>query len=929
MLVDSRIEQALKEGSPHLRLLADQLPVMIVLIDAAGKVVFVNTRLQAYLGRSMDDLSGWAWQECLHPDDRERAGEALTKALAAGEPYRLKIRFLHAPSGEHRWNLVEAVPVHDQDGVIASWVYTITDVHLQILAQERQGVLVDLGSYALQGHDLPALMRHAAQLVCQNLQMDFCSILELLPDRKELLLTAGIGWPEDLLGKARVGSGPETQAGYTLRTEGPVVARNLQSETRFRPAALVRKHGAVSGLSVRINTPDGPYGVIGTHAREERVYSESDVSFLQSVANVLGEAVQRSKAEEALQLSEARLRALFSNTSQSFVLLDPDGVIVMANPVANARAKLIAGREMEPGDHISDFLLSEDKSELRKNLARARAGETVSLERSIPTVGGDDYWFTFTHTPISEGGEVVGISFSAIDITERKRVEEKLRASEERFRLVFDNAAVGIALLAPERRYLDANERMCDMLGYTREEFLRLPPTHFGHTEDEWRSAEAFRRLVEGGVSSARYEKRFLRKDGGVLWGDVTVSLVRSTDGEPRYFIAALQDVTARKQAEEALRESERNFRSVFENAAVGVARVSVDGTFIEVNDRLCEELGYPREELVRLTFQEITHAEDLQADVRQAGALARGEIDSYQMEKRYLCKGGRTVWVQLTGSAVRDENGEILFFVAIIENIDARREAEEGLQELNETLERRVAERTVELQTLNAELESFAYSVSHDLRAPLRGIDGFAHALLEDYSERLDEVGRGYLERIRKGAGRMGELIDALLVLSRLSRGALQVVEVDLSQLVREIAGSLEERDPDREVTFEVAEGLVAPGDERLLRVALENLLENAWKFTRDQERARIEFGVTGESGQGRAYFVRDNGVGFDMRYAGKLFSPFGRLHSPQEFPGTGIGLATVQRIVHRHGGHVWGESAAGEGATFFFTLSKLSDRL
>lgn len=236
--------------------------------------------------------------------------------------------------------------------------------------------------------------------------------------------------------------------------------------------------------------------------------------------------------------------------------------------------------------------------------------------------------------------------------------------------------------------------------------------------------------------------------------------------------------------------------------------------------------------------------------------------------------------------------------------------------------LEERVAERTFELVAVNKELEAFAYSVSHDLRAPLRGIDGFSQALLEDYADRLDAEGQDYLRRVQAASQRMGGLIDDLLNLSRVTRGEMHRETVDLSGLAQMITSEIQQREPERQVEFVIADGLVARGDARLLQVVLENLLGNAWKFTAKHPRARIEFGVTRHN-EKREYFVRDDGVGFDIAYADKLFGAFQRLHSATEFEGTGIGLATVQRIIRRHGGRVWAEGAVEEGATFYFTLA------
>ncbi len=253
-------------------------------------------------------------------------------------------------------------------------------------------------------------------------------------------------------------------------------------------------------------------------------------------------------------------------------------------------------------------------------------------------------------------------------------------------------------------------------------------------------------------------------------------------------------------------------------------------------------------------------------------------------------------------------------------EEIVERQQAQQRVQSLNQGLKGAI----VELEAVNQELEAFSYSVSHDLRAPLRSIDGFSQALLEDCHDQLDASGQDYLRRIRSATQRMGQLIDDLLNLSRVTRSDIQLESVDLSQLANRICNNLQQTQPERQVEFAIQPGLCAQGDTHLLQILLDNLLNNAWKFTSRNLQARIEFGAIATNSGIPAYFVRDNGVGFDMAYINKLFRPFQRLHGMHEFPGNGIGLATVQRVIRRHGGRVWAEGIVGQGATFYFTLAE-----
>ncbi|HUI05903.1 MAG TPA: ATP-binding protein [Verrucomicrobiae bacterium] len=377
---------------------------------------------------------------------------------------------------------------------------------------------------------------------------------------------------------------------------------------------------------------------------------------------------------------------------------------------------------------------------------------------------------------------------------------------------------------------------------------------------------------------------------------------------ELRAAITALRaEIAERRRTEE---ERDRFFSMSLDLLCIA----DLTGRFNRVNPAWEKALGFTTEELLARPFIEFVHPDDRPATEAEIEKLRSG-IDTVYFENRYVCKNGS--YRQLAWSCPAPVPGQSVVYAAA-RDITERRLAQEKIQRLNEEL----ALQASQLQTANKELEAFCYSVSHDLRAPLRGIDGFSQALLEDYGGQLDEAGKNLLQRIRAGTQRMGQLIDDLLDLSRVSRGELRRETVNLSELASSVVDELHKRDPRRSVELRIAKDLEANGDPHLLCVALENLLGNAWKYTAKQPRATIEFGLNRNNGHS-AFFVRDDGVGFDMQYAGKLFAPFQRLHGMKEFPGTGVGLATVQRIIHRHGGRIWAEAEVNKGATFYFTLS------
>jgi PAS domain S-box-containing protein len=490
-----------------------------------------------------------------------------------------------------------------------------------------------------------------------------------------------------------------------------------------------------------------------------------------------------------------------------------------------------------------------------------------------------------------------------------------------------DMTAASIAKMSPDPIFaFDPNgrltfwnaamERLCgrsmaDVVGKSVREVFR----GFEGTDEE----RQLHRTLTGlpSRSSARFLPPEAHATGRVF--EAEYAPMSAPEGRIAGGFAVLRDVTEARRVEEQREESESRFRTMADGAPVLLWMSETDSLCTFFNQGWLEFTGRTLETEWGNGWAEGVHPEDFQRCMTVYLAAFVDRRD-FRMEYRLRRADGQYRWILDTGRPRIAPDGTFEGYIGSCIDITEMRDAHSELQHLNTELEDRVDRRTAELQHSNAELESFSYSVSHDLRAPLRAIDGFS-ALLETSEAPLADKERHALNRIRAGCRRMGDLIDGLLALSRLSRAELHSERVDLTGMAGILAEELRASAPQRAVEFVIAPGLVAAGDRRLLRVALGNLMSNAWKFTSRHPRAKIEVGSELREGS-RAFFVRDDGAGFSMEFANKLFRPFQRLHREDEFEGTGIGLATVQRIVNRHGGRIWAEGKVDAGATFYFTL-------
>jgi PAS domain S-box-containing protein len=486
-----------------------------------------------------------------------------------------------------------------------------------------------------------------------------------------------------------------------------------------------------------------------------------------------------------------------------------------------------------------------------------------------------------------------------MDITERKKAEEE----RGRFMAMLEQSLNEIYVFdATTLRFTYVNEEARRNLGYSMDELMNMTPVDLKplFTNDSFRAS--VQPLIAGEKPRLVFETIHRRKDGTTYPVEVHLQLVG--EGNGRAFLAVINDITERKKLEEEVAHV-ASFPALNPDP---VLEVGTDGSVLYANAAVMEtlaRLGLPPDARLFLpgTPEELSL---LWSQCKQSPQV------------RELQLGGATFVKLITAP----EQGSLRVYAT---DITDRKKAEEEVRTLNAELEERVRRRTAELEAANRELEAFSYSVSHDLRAPLRSIDGFSQAAIEDSGGVLPELARQDLERVRRATQHMGQLIDDMLLLSRVTRSEMHVQQVDMTELARDAASDLISSNPGRVVQLDVEPGMTAMGDPRLLHIVFANLLDNAWKFTSRHEHAHVVVGTVEDPDHGHAFFVRDDGAGFDPRYASKLFVAFQRLHSLEEFPGTGIGLATVWRAVRRHGGSTWAEGEIDHGATFYFTIPDL----
>lgn len=627
---------------------------------------------------------------------------------------------------------------------------------------------------------------------------------------------------------------------------------------------------------------------------------------------------QLKERNEKLQESQSLLAGILNSSLDGVAAFSAlrneqkkivDFKLILLNPTAekmlNRRLDELVGKQLlvEMPEHLTNGLFDAYVSVVETS-------QPLELEFFYHKGPVNGCWLQIAAVKLNDG---FAITFR--NITERKQAETALRESEERFRAIFEQAAVGIAHISLSGQFLRVNPGFCEILGYQESELLCRTWQEITHPDDLGTESEYIQEMWVGSVPTASMEKRYIRKDGQVRWVNVTISTMRIAE-KIQYFIGVIQDVSERKQAEIALRESEERFRAIFEQAAVGISQTTLSGQFLRVNPGFCEIMGYTEAELLEMAWQEITHPDDVEPNLDYVSQLLAGHIQTYSLEKRYIRKDGGVQWVNSTTSAMRNATGTPQFLIGAIEDISERKQAQEQLQTSLE-VQTRYAQ---ELARSNAELEQFAYVASHDLQAPLSTIASYAQLLETRYQDQLEANAKKFINKIVKGAMRMQVLIDDLLEYSRVGRKNKPFAATDCNRVFEEACANLHLALRKNQAVVTRSNLPLVTADSSQLVQLFQNLISNAIKYRRDEPPV---IRVTFENQEDCWLFaVQDNGIGIESKYSERIFQIFQRLHTQEEYSGTGIGLAICQKIVERHGGRIWVESQPGTGSTFYFTI-------
>ncbi len=980
--LDTALQQADAERA-MLDLILNSMSEGVIAIDTQDRFLLFNQTARKLFPAPGEDTLFSEWRHVstlmafggggLHADS------PLLQALAGASIDNCDLIF-SVPNAHDRTLQINARPLLGangrQLGALAVFV-DVTDMRAAesfSLAQEK--VLVLIAGGAPVRESIEAILR----LIESSAQDSLCSML--MTQGEQLCQAIAPSLPPafvQAIDGLRVAEGTGACGTAAFRRESVIVedVRHDPLMQGFRE--LLATHGLLACWSTPVVASNGE--VLATFAIYRRTPGRpqpADQLLIGAALRLARLALERARAEEALIGSEARFRELAENIEDVFYNIDArQGRVRYVSPgYEKVWGRSCESLYNEPGSHV-DAVLPEDLPVLALASARNQSGKNSSVEYRIRPPDGRIRWLRDRAYPVfNDAGELERVVGTVRDITDSKLAEMALAATHRALEML-SRSGIAINRIHDEAALLAEVCRVAVEVGGYRMAWVGFanddpektiqPAAHAGAEQGYLNAIKLYWRddLPEGRGPAGRAIRTGLPQqtddvsqlDSGFHWRAAAVErgycstlalplcneqhsfgvlclyageLQRFTSGEVQ-LLQELADnlafgiVSLRTRLEQRTVAARLHEQASLIDLAPGAIVVRNLDMSIRLWSKGAERLyGWPREQVLGQTLQTLMYRDPrvLTAAIEQIKA-AEGD---WTGEVEQVARDGTPVYVEMRGTVVRDVSGQVNGVMIVNTDIRERRQAREDILLLNASLEDRVQQRTAQLKFANEQLEAFSYSVSHDLRSPLSSINGFSSLLAKSITGQdatpMTERSQHYLARIRAGVGQMGELIDAMLSLAQVSRSSLAWQTVDLSATAQTLLSALQEREPDRVCRLEVQPGLVVQGDARLLRQVLDNLLGNAWKFSARKDCTCITLGHMLDAAGETVYFVRDNGAGFDMAYVEKLFGAFQRLHTAAEFAGTGIGLATVQRIVARHGGRVWADSVQGEGATFYFTL-------
>lgn len=928
-----------------------------------------SDNLRALFG--LESTTYEAFIEYVHPQDQDFVNDSMIQTLKEGAEYDIEFRIVCYESHIY-WLASKGVVFRDSSGVALRITGVTIDITKRKQAEEaleiyanRQALVAELSQLALAGLNLTTLMHETVTFVAQSLKVEYCKVLELQSNDETLLLRAGVGWQPGLVGYATVSAGKDSQAGYTLLSNEPIVVIDCSTETRFSQPQLLRDHQVVSGVSVVIHGKEHPFGVLEADTTKQRAFSRDEIYFLQAVANVLATAIERLRVEDALRESEQRWQLALRGNS--------DGIWdwnVKTNEVFfSTRSKQMLGySEHEIAHHLDEWISRVHPKDITRVTQViqdhfARKTPFYMSEYRTRCKDGSYKWILDRGQALwDEQGTLVRMAGSHTDITERKLAEKKLQESEERFQILAraTNDAVWDWDLRKDKVWW--NDSVETLFGYSRESVKSEITWWHEHiySDDRQRIVSDIHAVIYSNQQSWSNEYRFRRADGSYAYIFDRGYVVHDDTGQPIRVIGAMMDISERKRVQQELQR--QNLRSqLFADITLKIRQsLQIDDilqtTVTEVQKLLnCERVlifrlltdgsGRVVQEAVvdgvlAVLGQHLNDpcfVEDYIHQYRDGRMSAVTDIEDGEFQPCYMgfLKKLHVRSNLIVPILLKNELWGLLIAHQCTQPREWTNWETELLRQLADQigiglaqaqlLEQETRQRQ-ELIRSNEELQQFAFVASHDLQEPLRKIKTFGDRLKATYSDALTEQGVDYLERMQNATRRMQALIEDLLTLSRITTRGQAFVVVDLTQVTQEVLSDLEVRIQQTQASVELEELPIIHADPLQMRQLLQNLIGNALKFHPQGQLPMVKIYAKKFNTEDAVEFcqiiVEDNGIGFDEKYLDRIFNVFQRLHGRSEYEGTGIGLTICRKIVERHNGSICAESTLGQGSRFIVTI-------